>query len=195
MNAVGFAVAGGASRRMGRDKALLPWHATDLLGHALARLALVTEDVRILCGAQLRYADRGRPVVTDAAPELGPLAGLLAALESSAGRPALLLAVDMPNVPAGLLARLLALLPGFDAVVPVSAHGPEPLCGAYGPACLEPVRRHIARGELKMTSFWPDVRVREIDSAEVAEFGRAGHLFFNVNAAADYERATAVKGR
>ena len=67
VNVVGFAVAGGASRRMGRDKALLPWGETDLLGHALARLAAVCQRRPASSAAPgPRYTDRGVPVVADA---------------------------------------------------------------------------------------------------------------------------------
>ena len=44
MSVVGFVVAGGRSLRRGRDKALLSWGETDLLGRALARLRQVTDD-------------------------------------------------------------------------------------------------------------------------------------------------------
>jgi len=44
-------------------------------------------------------------------------------------------------------------------------------------------------GRLKMTSFWPDVRVREVVPAELAAFGDPDVLFLNVNDPADYERA------
>ncbi len=186
---VGFALAGGDSRRMGRDKARLPWGGGDLLAHALARLREVVPEVRILSGGELRYAERGVPVDTDAVFGLGPAAGLLAGLEAAAGRATLLLAVDLPLVPTALLLRLLELAPGFDAVVPVSPRGPEPLCATYGPACLEPLRRRLAAGQLAMTSFWPDVRVRWLESDEVASFGPPERVFLNVNGPADYEAA------
>ncbi len=156
---------------MGRDKALLPWGETDLLGHAIARLRAVTADVRILCGPAPRYVDRGVPVVTDEVPDAGPLAGVVAGLAAAAGRPGLFLAVDLPHVPASLLARLVELSEGWDAVVPVSPRGPEPLCALYGPACLAPMRRRMAAGELRMTAFWPDVRVRRPAADELARTG------------------------
>ncbi len=174
---------------MGRDKALLPWGEGDLLGHALDRLHAVVPDVRILAGCDHRYTDRGVPVDTDPVSGAGPLAGLLAALDAAGGRAALLLAVDLPLVPVGLLSRLLALVPESDAVVPVSQRGPEPLCAVYGAGCLAAVRRRIAAGELKMTSFWPDVRVRELGLEETAVFGLPDRLFLNVNAPADYAAA------
>lgn len=186
MSAVGFVAAGGPSRRMGRDKALLPWDGGDLLEHALARLRAVVPEVRILAGSEPRYGERGVPVDLDPLPGAGPLAGLLAALEAARGRPALLLAVDLPHVPAGLLARLVAQAAGWDAVVPVSPRGPEPLCAVYGPACLPAVRGRVAAGELRMSSFWPEVKVRQPGPAELADFGDLERLFLNLNAPDDY---------
>ena len=194
MSLVGFAVAGGRSERMGRDKALLPWGGTDLLGHALARLFGLTDDVRILCGPRLRYEDRGVPVVADRIEDAGPIAGILAGLETAGGRAALFLAVDLPLVPIPLLAHLAACCPGFDAVVPVSPRGVEPLCAVYGPACLEPVRRRVDAGERKMTLFWPDVRVHEVGPDELLAFGEPKALFQNVNAPEDYTFSRARTG-
>jgi molybdopterin-guanine dinucleotide biosynthesis protein A len=191
---VGFALAGGRSERMGRDKALLPWGESDLLGHAVARLRAVTGDVRILCGPEPRYRDRGIPVVPDGIADAGPIAGLLAGLESADDRPGLFLAVDLPLVPVALLSHLAALAPGFDAVVPISPRGEEPLCAVYGPGCLEPVRRRVSGGERKMTSFWPDVGVREVGQDELARFGDAEEVFRNLNALSDYAELRACRG-
>jgi molybdopterin-guanine dinucleotide biosynthesis protein A len=189
MTPVGFAVAGGRSRRMGRDKALLPWGDTDLLGHALARLQASTPEVRILVGSEPRHCGRGVATVTDAAPDLGPVGGLLAALEAAPGRPALLLAVDLPLVPIALLAHLGARTVDIDVVVPVSPRGPEPLCAVYTPGCIEAVQRCVARQDLRMTAFWADVRVREIGPDELEAFGPPDELFLNVNSQEDYEQA------
>jgi molybdopterin-guanine dinucleotide biosynthesis protein A len=182
---VGFVVAGGRSRRMGRDKALLPWGETDLLGHAMSRLRVVTGDVRILCGSKPRYLDRGTRVVTDQIPDAGPLAGVLTGLAESGGHPGLFLAVDLPLVPPSLLARLAELGESWDAVVPVSPRGPEPLCAVYGPACLGPIRRSVEAGEMRMTAFWSDVRVRRLPAEELAPHGDVGALFRNLNTPAD----------
>jgi len=192
MDAVGFAFAGGGSRRMGRDKALLAWERTDLLGHTLDRLRAACRDVRILSGAEQRYADRGAPVVLDPTPDAGSLAGVVAGLEA-AGGPGLFLGLDLPFVPVSLLAHLLALADGADAVVPVTPGGPEPLCAVYGPACLAPARRHIAEGRLKMTAFWPDVRVRQVGPAELAAFGDPDRLFRNLNTPEEYEAARRLR--
>jgi molybdopterin-guanine dinucleotide biosynthesis protein A len=190
--AVGFVVAGGESRRMGTDKALLPWGGRTLLDHALETLRVVCADVRILSGPAPRYLDRGVTVVCDRQPG-GPLAGLEAALAVAGMRPVLLLAVDLPWVEPALLSKLLALLAGHDAVVPVVAGRPQPLCAGYGEGCLEPVRRRLAAGELRMTSFWPDVTVRRIEEAELGGLA-VDRVFQNLNTREDYEEARRLAG-
>jgi len=181
---VGFVVAGGLSTRMGRDKALLPWQGSTLLDHAIARLAAVCSDVRILCGPVPRYEDRGRLLVVDAIPDGGPLAALAAGLESAGDAAGLYLGVDLPLVSVALLAAL-ADMEG-DAVVPVAPGGPEPLCALYRPGCRAAVRARLAAGERKMTSFWADVRVRTLEGEALAAFGDPRRIFHNVNAPADY---------
>ena len=187
---VGLALAGGESRRMGRDKALLPWAGGDLLAHTLARLRAVVSEVRIVSGPDARHGERGVPVDTDAGT--GALAGVLAGLGAARGRAGLVLAVDLPLVPNTLLARLLDRADGVDAVVPISPRGAEPLCALYGPACLEPIRRRTELGDLRMTSFWPDVRVRLLEPGELADLGNLELLFLNVNTPPDFERARAA---
>jgi molybdopterin-guanine dinucleotide biosynthesis protein A len=183
-----FVVAGGKSRRMGTDKALLAWGGTTLLDHAIQRLKEVTHDVRLLSGVRERYLDRGLPVIRDALPHGGSLVGVYSGLAALAAGNALFLAVDLPNVPPALLRHLVERAEGFDAVVPVSTAGPEPLCAVYAAACSGPIRRAIERGELKMTSFWPEVKVLRLDAAELARFG-GGELFLNLNEPTDYAAA------
>jgi molybdopterin-guanine dinucleotide biosynthesis protein A len=158
------------------------------LDHTLSRLEEICGVVRILSGAERRYVDHGVPVDADAVAGAGPLGGVYTGLRHlNAETPGIFLAIDLPLIPASLLGRLLTFAPGFDAVVPVTAAGPEPLCAVYAAACLEPIRRRLDRGERKMTCFWPDVRVRAVTEEELADFGDPAELFRNVNTAGDYE--------
>lgn len=176
---------------MGRDKALLAWRGTDLLDHTLDRLREVCAQVAILGGVEARYGDRCAPIHLDLIPDAGALGGVYAGLVHLQRPYGLFLAVDLPLVPVALLRRLIELAPDHDAVVPVSPAGPEPLCAVYARSCREPVARRLAAGELKMTAFWPDVRVREVSVAELAAFGDPGRLFLNVNSMREYEDASA----
>ena len=187
--AVGFVVAGGRSRRMGRDKALLAWNGSTLLDHAVARLGAVCHEVRILSGTERRYVDRGLRVETDVVPDAGPLGGIYTGLVAMGDGTGLFLGVDLPFVSVELLRRLLDLSDGHDGVVPLSSRGPEPLCAVYGSACREPIRRRLQAGELKATSFWPDVDLLQAGAEHLAGLGPLDELFRNVNTPDDYERA------
>ncbi|HEY2941937.1 MAG TPA: molybdenum cofactor guanylyltransferase [Vicinamibacteria bacterium] len=186
--ATGFVVAGGRSERMGRDKALLPWAGATLLEHALLRLRAVCADVRILCGARPRYTGFGVPVHTDVVVDAGPLGGVHAGLLNLDRPLGLFLGVDTPFVPLPLLAALGAAAGGFDAVVPLVGGRPEPLCAVYRRTCLEAVQRRLAAGERKMTSFWPDIRVRTVAEEELSAFGDPAEMFRNLNTPGEYRR-------
>ena len=184
----GFVVAGGHSERMGRDKALLPWAETTLLEHALQRLRAVCAEVRILSGAEARYTGHGAVVQMDVVRDAGPLGGVHAGLLSLEAPLGLFLGVDTPLIPAGLLGALVARAEGFDAVVPVVGGWPEPLCAVYRVTCLDAVQRRLEAGDRKMTSFWPDVRVRAVKEDELAAFGDPEQMFENLNTPEDYRR-------
>jgi molybdopterin-guanine dinucleotide biosynthesis protein A len=172
---------------MGRDKALLPWGTTTLLGHALQRLRQVCSDVAILAGAERRYLDAGAPVIVDALPESGPLGGLVTALGHARSDLALLLAVDVPFATEGLLRHLLDRAGDADAVVPMAEGRPQPLCAVYRRSCAAAARRRLEAGELKMTSFWADIRVRVVPEVDLGAFGEPGFLLRNLNSQHDYE--------
>jgi len=180
-------MAGGSSRRMGQDKALLAWSQTTLLDHTVERLSKVCDEVRILSGPTLRYLDRRVPVDTDVILDAGPLGGVYTGLLRVGDGCGLFLGVDLPAVPIPLLRRILHLGTDHDAVVPISTRGPQPLCAAYTRGCLPAIRAHLASKDFKMTGFWREVRLRILGEAELLEFGSPERIFSNVNTPEDYE--------
>lgn len=192
LDPIGFVVAGGRSRRMGRDKALLPWGEGTLLDHAVQRLRAVCAEVHILSGPEERYADRGLVVHRDLLQDAGPLAGVHAGLAALTTPRALglFLAIDLPLVPVALLRALREAALGHDAAVPKGDVGPQPLCAAYRATCRAAIESRLAQGERRVTSFWADVRVRELGDLELSAFGNPQRLFLNVNEPGDLERAS-----
>src|SRR5690348_14599122 len=82
----GFVLAGGRSRRMGRDKALLEWRGGTLLQHMTGLLATVCNPVLVV----------GRDELPDLVPGLGPVGGIVTALKHTVTRFNLVVAVDLP---------------------------------------------------------------------------------------------------
>ena len=104
-DAAGFVLAGGESRRMGRDKALVEFAGRPLIAHALSILKGAGLPPMI-AGARSALGDFA-PVVEDRDPGLGPLSGICAALERTQAGHAVFISVDMPLLPSSLLQYLL----------------------------------------------------------------------------------------
>ena len=128
----------------------------------------------------------GVRVETDVRRGCGSLGGIHAAVVR-AGAPALVVAWDMPFVPAALLRELRVLGAGADAAVPESGsrRGLEPLCAYYTPACVGPIERRLDGGDLRVIGFYDDVRVARLGADSVRRHGDPALLFLNVNTPED----------
>jgi molybdopterin-guanine dinucleotide biosynthesis protein A len=140
-------LAGGVSRRMGRDKATMPVGGVELAATVLAAAAQVAAPV-VLVAPEGHPAGRlAARVVAD--PAQGPLAALATALEALNTTHVLVLAGDHPGLRVELLAHLVALAPRGEAVA--CRRGPrlEPLVAVYRriPA-LSAARRALPGGSL-----------------------------------------------
>ncbi len=176
---VGVVLAGGASRRMGWDKAL-----SGLPALAAERLAAVCAEVAV--------ADRGRgllpgfPSLQDA-PGGGPVAAILGAAAAYPGRPLLVLACDLPRVPVELLAEL-ASSDACDWAVPRWGRGLEPLCALYSPAAVALLAETGLRAPHRLAA--EDLAIRYLEGEDLARFGPPEEVFLNLNTPEDLERYT-----
>jgi molybdopterin-guanine dinucleotide biosynthesis protein A len=162
----GFILAGGRSRRMGTDKARIAWGRGTLLTHAVDRMRQVASKVFVVGSVESAPVR----VLPDVFPESGPLGGLQAALAQTVTDWNLVLAIDLPLVPAGLLRFITEQRKdGVSAVVPLTkAAGPathsrrnsdnladptasldwlQPLCGLYHRRVLSDFERALSHGE------------------------------------------------
>jgi molybdopterin-guanine dinucleotide biosynthesis protein A len=173
----GVVVAGGASRRFGSDKAFALLDGVTLVERAHRTLALLTSDVLL--------ADAGRALLAgvESAPDgpgQGPAAAVLGAARLRPGRALLVLACDLPRVPAELLRRIAAA--AGDWVVPRHEGGIEPLVSLYRPRALEALGVQVARGDLALHHLAQAILdIRYLDAESFADLGDARSLFANVN--------------
>ncbi|MDA3961939.1 MAG: molybdenum cofactor guanylyltransferase [Planctomycetota bacterium] len=137
-------LAGGASSRMGRDKADLPWQGTTVLGHLIALVR--SADCRPLVVG--RSDAPGADAIADSEADQGPLGGLVTALDHLR-MDCLLLACDLPLLDLPALQWLIdhrdrAALHGLA----VECGGQlEPCFGLYRPAVVELARERLASGK------------------------------------------------
>jgi len=195
MTAEGFILTGGASSRMGRDKALLELAGVPLALRAARLLASLVERVTLVGPPQL-YTALGLPVLPDLQSGAGPLGGIATALNSSRGDWNLVLACDLPYVTRAWLQFLYerANASAADILLPESDTGPEPLCAMYRTRAAAHISAALARGVRKVTDGLVGLSIERILRADSKPFDSAGRLFKNMNTPADYEEARAFFG-
>jgi molybdopterin-guanine dinucleotide biosynthesis protein A len=185
-------LAGGQSRRMGTDKALLPLVAggQPMLRVVLDRLSAVADDTIVVADEQARYAAFGSRVVPDLNRRVGALGGIQAAIAWSEHEHCLVVACDMPFLSLPLLRRMADEPRDYDVLVPLTPGESrqrddglvfQTLHAIYSKRCLPFIERRIAEGRKQVVGFFDDVRVRTLDVAEISRWDPDLRSFFNVN--------------
>ncbi len=184
----GFILAGGASSRMGTDKAELLIAGQTFVQRIAAAMASTVSSVALV-GKPLATGPN-IPTVPDVHEHWGALGGVHAALAACESRWALIVACDLPFVTEALLARLTGFADAFEAVAPIQADGrPQPLCALYQVnPCLEKAERLIKSGERRPIALLQSVRARWVDFSELSDLDGADRFFDNINTPDDYSR-------
>ncbi len=192
----GVVLAGGLSRRLGRDKAVVPIAGEPLIARVIRRLSQVTVKIVVVVNERQRASvlplPRSAKAAVDAYPDSGSLGGIFTGLSAAETDWSVVVACDMPFINRELLAAMQEEAAGFDAVVPVIDGRPEPTHAIYSKRCLRPIQSRLDRGELKISGFFQDVNVNFLAQTEV-ERRDPGHLsFFNINTQSDLDEALSL---
>jgi molybdopterin-guanine dinucleotide biosynthesis protein A len=179
MRVAGFVLTGGASKRMGRDKAMLPFRGI-VLADWVARQVKAAADGVWLIGEPERYQHLPWPRLGEQWPGRGPLSGIEAGLREVGAEWNLVVACDAAGVRASWLVELTgAALATTDAdiVAAASADRAEPLCALYHQRTLPAVQAALACGRLAArdllatvrTSLWRADWVAELHNVNTPE--------------------------
>lgn len=179
-------LAGGASRRMGRDKATLPYGGGTLLQYQIDRYRALGP-VAVSVARAGAYPFTGALELVDRYPDAGPLNGLLSGFSTGAAE-LLLTAVDLPGGDLALARRLAELRGGADlCMLRRGEKGLEPLFAVYGRSCAAAAEACLRAGELAMTALLARCSVRYVLPEELPEFD-LDRCLRNVNTPEDYAR-------
>ncbi len=199
----GLAVAsivlvGGKSLRLGKDKIFETIDGENLLQRVVTRLAPLTDRIILV-------AAPGQPIpplpphlktskVVDIYPGKGSLGGIYTGLSASDCSHSLVVACDMPFLNLALLRHLIRLCPRYDAVIPRITKLLEPLHAVYSKSCLAAIEVLLQQNNLRITDLFNQIRVRYVEEDEIDRFDPERLSFFNINTAADLEKARALAG-
>ena len=189
----GIILAGGLSRRLGRDKAVEPVGGETLIGRVASRLSQVSSQTVVVVNEPDRAKALPIPdsatVAVDIYPNKGSLGGIFTGLSAAVTDWAFVVSCDMPFLNTALLSHMSSLRDGFDVVAPFIGGRPEPTHALYHRVCLPHIRRRLDAGELKISGFFDEVRVRYVAEEELDSTDPERLSFFNVNTQEDLDRA------
>lgn len=178
----GVILAGGASSRMGTNKALLKIGEQTLIERVYATMAALFPAVIIVTNTPDSYASLSCPMVGDIYPSFGSIAGLHAGLCASGTERIFVAACDMPFLNPALIRLLCSCGNDYDAVVPLNSCGlREPLHALYAKSALTPLRQAIEAGDRSILHVLDSMRTRLVSDDEFRSIAGAEESFRNVN--------------
>ena len=191
-----FVLTGGASRRMGRDKAGLRFGDHSLAVRALEVLSTISQNVFAAGNKNIPGLTNVGDVMNHALRiQEASIFGLRSALFHSQTKWTAVLACDLPFVTDSFFQRLVAtcrtLGDACDAIVPMQPDGrAQPLAALYKrDTCLPRIEQMIAAENYRLSSFVENIKAYRVLPSEYADLDETGRLFFNINTPEDYTKA------
>lgn len=163
----GVILAGGASRRMGSDKALISIGDRSLIEHVRGQLAPHVDELLVSADDVERYAFLQLPVIADREPDQGPLCALATCFERAKNPRLLVVSCDVPELPTTLLAGLLAATddPEIDAALTLTPDARrQPLLACYRRRAQAAIEAALAAGKRRADAMLDAIAIEEVPS-------------------------------
>lgn len=179
-------LTGGGSRRMGRDKAMLPIGGKTMLQHLIDKYSALGP-VAVSVNASGRFPFEGARETVDRYPDMGPLNGLVSAYEEFSEELVFMTATDLPFGDTALVKRLAELMGDAEAcIMRRGKKGFEPLFALYRRSCGNKADSCLAQGKKSIRDLLEIIDVRYVEPEEIAEFGLE-QILMNVNTPEEFE--------
>ena len=185
----GVLLAGGKSRRMGRDKALLEVFGEPMFRRTLQLLEMFFDTI-IIAGDRPDLTPPGIPTIPDIYPG-SALGGLHTGLKNAKTDWIFVVPCDMPCPDSRIMKLLLQNRAGFDAVVPKTAAGYEPVFALYHKNCLPHMEEMLGNNQFRIYDFYQRILIRYLDETQLPDGWQ--EALFNINTPEDFKRMTKEK--
>ncbi len=184
--------AGGASSRMGEDKALKLFLGRSLIQRVVDRFAPIADELIVTTNRPDEYAFLKLRLIPDLKPGRGALGGLYTAIASAAHPVVAIVACDMPFASAELIQLSVKIMENenVDVVIAKNDDGYEPLHAVYRrETCLPAIESAINADQWRVVSWLPQVKAQTLTAEEIQSADPAGLAFWNVNTPEEFARA------
>jgi molybdenum cofactor guanylyltransferase len=177
----GIILAGGSSRRYGKNKSLLKIGGVRLIDNILQKMKTIFKRVILITNEKKRYEYLEVPIVEDLIKGVGPLGGIYTGLISMPDEAGFFVACDMPNINRQLVRYMVGIKGNHEAVVPAVSDKIEPLHAIYFRSCLKSIKHLIDSKHYQVRLFYDSIPVRYVKEDEIRKFCCPTKAFFNIN--------------
>jgi molybdopterin-guanine dinucleotide biosynthesis protein A len=194
-------LAGGFSRRFGRDKGLVVLAGKPLILHVIDRVSKVVDEVLVVLSSEDQknkfetILEEKANVVIDKDDSQSPLVGAITGFESANSKYSALLPCDTPLVSAPIVQFLLDMCTNRSAAIPRWPSGYiEPLQAVYHTeSALTAAKTALKQGKMNMRSMIDNLRgVRYVSTMVLQQLEPKLLTFFNVNVLQDLKKAESM---
>jgi len=172
-------MAGGKSKRLGQNKALMQINGIKVLESVLNMVSPYVQKVMIITNTPEEYSFLDVETAKDVRPGFGPLSGIHSALSLASSEYVLVVSCDIPLVGSKQIEQLVSSCRGHDITI-FKHKNFEPLCAVYRRSCIDALNELIDHNECRIIDLFPtlDVKVIRVNDAEI---------FRSINTKEDYE--------
>jgi molybdopterin-guanine dinucleotide biosynthesis protein A len=194
----GLVLCGGRSRRMGLDKASLPFGPETMLSRVVRKLSEVVSPIVVVAAKDQTLPELPKSVLVarDLEADRGPLQGLFAGMSCLQGSVDALFATscDVPLLIPDFVQRLITLLGTHDVVVPVETKYHHPLAAVYHIRIIEQIQKLLNSNRLRPVHLYEQVHTRRIDVQDMRSVDPHLSTLANLNRPEEYLAAVQSAG-
>lgn len=191
-------LCGGHSRRMGFDKAELPFGDETMLSRIVRILRTVADPLVVVaaCGQQFAKLDEKVAIVDDEFPECGPLGGILTGLEHLKEKTdaAFVISCDVPLLTENFLKFMIEQSQGFEIAIPREGKHLHPLSGVYRTMLLPRVTVLVKEDRLRPLFLIEQSKTNFVETEEIRKIDPNLDSLRNVNTPEEYLAALELAG-
>lgn len=175
-----YILAGGHSRRLGQNKALLKIDGVTLIERVIAAVPAEMNKITIVTNSPEEYFFLPHGKISDILPQCGPLSGIHAGLVNSDTAFSFFLACDLPFLSQEIISGIVTRHRGQGIFGAKTEDGLQPLCAIYSKSCVSVIESMMQKQNYSLHDL-----ARNVNSEFIAVEGK--DQFFNVNTVADWQ--------
>jgi len=193
MKVTGIILAGGKSKRMGKDKRTLEINGKRFIDRVYSVFSEFCSQIIVSYSSPEAQLDVKAEAVFDEVSNYGPVAGICSALKKAKYKVVALAPVDAPALTSEVYIKMLRKMGNYNAVVPKNGRFIEPLIAVYRrEPLLESCTLSMKAGERSVHRVV--YRMKNVNFVDIHEISPDLLSFENVNTPEDYLRLKNLLG-